>query len=97
MKFNKLDFILYIKNGNLNLVLYLIALLIVLIPISIVLFTDVPFSSSFSKISIGIELVFLIIGKLITESKKDKGDKSIPVDIGIIIGISITFIYHIFK
>ncbi|MCY6354832.1 hypothetical protein [Clostridium sp. ZS2-4] len=97
MKFNKLDFILYIKTGNLNWILYLMASLIILIPIYIVLITDVHFSASFSKISIGIALIFVIIGKLITLIKKKKGDKSIPGDIGIIIGILIVFISHVLK
>lgn len=97
MKFNKLDFILYIKTGNLNWILYLMASLIILIPISIVFITDVHFSSSFSKISIGIALIFVITGKLLTLIKKEKGDKSIPGDIGIIIGLLIAFISNILK
>ncbi|GAA0783084.1 hypothetical protein [Hathewaya limosa] len=97
MKFNKLDFILYIKNDNLNRILYVIASLIILIPISIVLITDVPFSSFFSKIAIGIVLFFVIIGQILTLLKKKHGDKSIAVDIGIIIGILIVLISHILK
>lgn len=92
MKFNKLDLILYIKNGNLNWILYLIASLVILIPIAIVLITDNPFSLSFSKISIGIAFVFVILGKFFALLKKEKVDKSIPIDIGIIIGILIAFI-----
>lgn len=97
MKFNKLDFILYIKNGNLSRILYLIASLIICIPISIVLITYIPFSASFSKISIGIALILVITGKIFTLIKKEKEDKSIPIDIGIIIGILIVFISHLAK
>lgn len=97
MKFNKLDLILYIKNGDLNWILYLIASLVILIPIAIVFITDNPFSSSFSKISIGIAFIFVILGKLFALLKKEKGDKSIPIDIGIIIGILIAFISHVLK
>lgn len=80
-----------------NWILYLIASLIVLTPIAIVLVTDIPFSLAFSKISIGIAFVFVIAGKLLTLLKKKKGDKSIPVDMGIFIGILIAFIYHVLK
>lgn len=97
MKFNKLDLTLFIKHGNLNLILYLIASLIVLIPATIVLITNVPFSSAFSKTSIGIALLLIIIGKVLALLKKDKGDKSIPVDIGIIIGFLIVFLTHVLK
>ncbi|WP_138204104.1 histidine kinase [Haloimpatiens lingqiaonensis] len=92
MKFNKLDLMLYIKNGNLNWILYLIASLVILIPIAIVFITGNPFSSSFSKISIGIAFIFVILGKFFALLKKEKGDKSIPIDIGIIIGLLIAFI-----
>ncbi|WP_234123513.1 hypothetical protein [Clostridium hydrogenum] len=97
MNFNKLDLLLYLKTGNLNLILYVIALLIVLIPISIILVTDVPFSSSFSKTSISTALGFVISGKLLALLKKNKGDKSISLDIGIILGILIVFISNLLK
>jgi cation transport ATPase len=97
MKINKLDFILYIKNTNLNWILYLIASLIVLIPIFIVLITDVPFSSSFSQISTSMAFVFVIAGKLITAFKKKLKDENISVDISIIIGILIAFISKVIK
>ncbi|GFP76453.1 hypothetical protein [Clostridium fungisolvens] len=97
MKFNKLDLILFIKCKNISWIFYLLALVIILIPAAIVVITDVPFSSTFSKISIGIAFVFIIIGKVLSLLKKDKGDKSIPVDIGILIGIIIAFISHVLK
>ncbi|MBK1812174.1 hypothetical protein JHL18_16245 [Clostridium sp. YIM B02505] len=97
MKFNKLDLILFIKNKNLSGTLYLIALAIILIPASIVMITNNPFSSTFSKISIGIAIFLVIIGKVLSMLKKDKGDKSISIDIGIIIGMLIVFFTHVFK
>lgn len=97
IKINKLDLIIYIKTGKLSRVLYLIASLIILIPISIVLITDVPFSSAFTNISIGISYIFVIIGKTLTILNKKKGDKDLPVDIGILIGILTAFIQFILK
>lgn len=93
----KLDLILYIKSGKLNFILYLMALLIVLIPICIVFVTNVPFSATFSKISISTSLFLVITGKVLTLLKRDKGDKNIPTDIGIIIGLLIVFISNILK
>lgn len=97
MKVKKIDFELYVKSGKLSSALYLISSLIILIPISIALGTGFIFSSSFSKISIGIAIVFIMIGKLLAILNKNKGDKSIHVDIGILIGILIVFISHILK
>jgi hypothetical protein len=95
IKINKLDFILYIKTGHLNLILYLIASLIILIPMAIVFVTNVPFSASFSKIFTSVSFVLVIMGKFFTLLKKDKGDKSKHVDIGIIVGFLIAFIFHV--
>ncbi|GKX66747.1 hypothetical protein [Inconstantimicrobium mannanitabidum] len=97
MKINKLDFMLYVKTGKLSLILYLIASLIILIPISIALIADIHFSSNFSRASIGVAFVFVLVGKLLSLIKKKKGDKSIPADVGLIIGITIAFIAYILK
>lgn len=97
IKINKLDLILYIKTGNISRLLYLVALLIILIPITIVFVTDVPFSSTFSKISVNAAFVFVIVGKILTLIKKKKTDKNISVDVGILIGILIAFINHVLK
>ncbi|AJA46997.1 hypothetical protein CPAST_c08970 [Clostridium pasteurianum DSM 525 = ATCC 6013] len=92
---NKLDLILYIKTGNISSLLYLMALLIILIPITIVFVTDVPFSSTFSKISINTAFAFVMAGKILTLIKKKKTDKNIFVDIGILIGIFMAFIFNL--
>lgn len=97
IKINKLDLIIYTKSGKLSRVLYLIASLIILIPISIVLITDVPFSSTFTNISIGVSYIFVIIGKILTILNKKKGDKDLPVDVAILIGILTAFIQFILK
>ncbi|GKU24283.1 hypothetical protein [Clostridium folliculivorans] len=97
MKFNKLDLILEVKLRNLNLIFYLIAFLIVIIPGAIVVITDVPFSSAFTKISIGISMFLVLIGKVLSVLKKDKGDKNIAVDMSFIIGILIAFIAYVLR
>jgi len=97
IKVNNLDFILWVKTGRLSRVFYLVALLIFLIPAAIAIVTDVPFSSASSKIFICTALGFIIMGKLLTLLKKNRGDKSIPIDIGVLIGILIAFIARILK
>ncbi|MHC1685779.1 MAG: hypothetical protein AB6733_23095 [Clostridiaceae bacterium] len=78
-------------------ILYLLSALVILIPISIVIITDTPFSSSLSKMSITIAFVFLIIPNVLTIIKKKKEDKDIKMDIGLTIGILIAFISHLLK
>lgn len=95
-KINKLNLLLYIKTCNLNYILYLIAFLIVIIPIVIVLVTEIPFSSSFTKVFISIASILIIVGKFISLLKKDKGNKTIPYDIGIITGMFISLIINFF-
>lgn len=95
MKINKLDLIIYIKSGKLTRALYLTAALMVLVPIFIVLITDVHFSSGSSNISTVAAYIFVIIGKILTILNKKKGDKERPVDIGILTGILIAFIQFI--
>ncbi|WP_050606768.1 hypothetical protein [Clostridium niameyense] len=95
MKLTKLDFILYIKNGNLNLILYALALLVIFIPISVVLITNSPFSANVSKIFITISAIFIMVGKLITIFKKQERE-SRSIDIGIIAGMLIVLLFYIF-
>lgn len=97
MKKDKINLILYLKLSNLNLIMYLIAALIVIIPMFIVAFSDITLSEFYSKLMISIALTFVIIGKSISVFKKSKGDKSIAADIGIITGILIVLISHLVK
>lgn len=89
--------VININTNKLSLILYIMAALIIIIPASYVIITDIPFSSSFSKISIGVANVLVISGKLSTIFKKKKGDKSIPLDLGVIMGLLIAFIFHLIK
>lgn len=97
MNVHKLDFKSYIKTGKFSKLLYLIALLLYLIPIFIVLIMDYTFSSSSNKIIDSIAWGFIIIGKTLTLLNKEKGDKTISIDIGILIGLIIAFIDQILK
>lgn len=89
-----------INISKFSSILYLIATLIIIIPISIVLVAEVSFSPMFSKISLSIALTCIIIGKILTLLKKvkiNKKDKSIPMNVGAIIGLLIVFLTNIFK
>lgn len=96
VKFTKLDFMLYIKNSNLNLILYALALLVIFIPITIVLITNMPFSASVSKIFTAISFMFIISGKLITIFTK-REIESISIDICIIVGMIMVFFFYMFR
>ncbi|WP_186580180.1 histidine kinase [Aquibacillus kalidii] len=78
--------------GKLKFSFYLSSVLLIVIPISIVLMTDVPFHSSFSHIVIGIAFIIFTLGKSITIFEKRKEAKSFAKDVGAIIGLSIGFI-----
>jgi hypothetical protein len=81
----------------LSAILFLIAVLIILIPTCIVLATEITFSSSFSQIALCISLALFILGKILIVIKKDKGEKSILGDIGVIVGLIIVFVSTILK
>lgn len=76
--------------------LYLTALLLIGIPITIVLLSDaITFSSSFSNTVTSTAIILFIFGKMITVHKKRKENKSYASDIGIIIGISIVLVARV--
>jgi hypothetical protein len=62
-----------------------------------VLATEITFSSSFSQIALSISLALFILGKVLIVIKKDKGEKSILGDIGVIVGLLIVFVSTILK
>ncbi|WP_010233579.1 hypothetical protein [Clostridium arbusti] len=81
------------KNNRLNLILYIIAALMIFIPMSIVFVTGKSFDSFHSKVFVGVAITFVIVGRILTIVKKTIYDKCVPwVDIGIISGIFITLI-----
>lgn len=75
-----------------KLFLYLSAILLIVIPISIVLMTDVPFHSIFSHTVLNAAIILVILGKMITIFEKRKESKSYAPDLGAIIGLSIVLI-----
>jgi hypothetical protein len=97
MKINKLDFMLFLKLSYLNLILYLIAAIIIILPISIVMVSDITLSKTFSKELISISFIFISAGKFITFFKKNKGDKTKINDLAVIVGFLIVFISYLLK
>ncbi|MDV4152717.1 hypothetical protein R0131_17960 [Clostridium sp. AL.422] len=95
MKDKKLNLLIYSYTGKLTTILYYIAVLIIIIPVSIVLVRDITVSSTFSKIIIGTAGAFIIIGKLLVIINKKKEEKNISVDIGILTGIIIALIGYL--
>lgn len=76
--------------------LYISALLLILIPTSIVLIADVSFNSLFSYIVISISLILVMMGKTITVFEKRKEGKKTSTDMGAIIGLTIVLLIVIF-
>ncbi len=97
MKRNKLDFMLFLKLSYLNLILYIIAAIIIILPISIVMVSDITLSETFSKVLISISFIFISAGKFITFFKKNKGDKTKINDLAVIVGFLIVFISYLLK
>ncbi|WP_026909111.1 hypothetical protein [Paucisalibacillus globulus] len=75
-----------------KLPLYIIAILLVIIPTIIVLITDIPFSSTFSRSVLSAAIILVILGKMITIIEKRKHTKSFAPDVGIVIGLSIALV-----
>lgn len=86
-----------INATRLSSILYIIAALLVFIPISIVLVMEITFSDIVSKILISTTLTLIILGKILTIIKKGKNDHSIPKDIGIVIGLLIVLISRLLR
>ncbi|KHF39252.1 hypothetical protein [Halalkalibacter okhensis] len=83
--------------GKWKWLFYLVAILLIGIPISIVLMSDeVTFSSTFSHTVISTAMVLVILGKMITVFEKRNKKKSFASDIGMIIGISIVLVLRFF-
>lgn len=96
MKTNKLSLKLYIYTGALTRVLNIISSLIILIPICIVLITNIPFSSSYTKLSLSIAFILILLGKTFSIIKSKFENKNITIDVSILIGLLAAFISYIF-
>lgn len=86
-----------ITTNKLSFILYVVAALLILIPISIVLVTEITFSSYFSKVTISTALACIIVGRILTLIKKDRKDKTLPIDIGIVMGLLIVLVSRLLK
>ena len=95
LKLRKMDLLIYMYSGRLTIISYCIAILIVIIPIFIVLFIDIPLSSFLSKIIMSSAFFFFILGKLLVVINNKKENKSISGDVGIITGVAITYLSYI--
>lgn len=78
--------------GKMRIFFYLCAVLLIVIPTSIVLMTNVPFSSTFSHLVISAALILIILGKLITVIEKRNIGEKIAPELGVIMGLSIVLI-----
>lgn len=72
--------------------LYIVAVLLVSVPMAVVLINNTPFSSNLSRTVISIAMILIIVGKVITILEKRKVNKSYASDIGIISGLTIGMI-----
>lgn len=81
-----------------RLIFYLIAVLIFIIPISIVLVTDNTFNFLSGEVVVNIALLSIIIGKILTAYKNTIENRVINwSSIGGITGLLIVFAWNIFK
>ena len=86
------------KNNKLSLILYLIAVLLIFIPISIVLVNDNAFNSFYSKIFVNTAIIFVIVGRILTVVKKTIVDRKVQwVGIGSITGLLILLVWEVLK
>lgn len=98
MKNNNWMIKFYLFAVNWRWILYLIAVLIVCIPIFIVLVTDNAFNSFYSKLFLNTAITFVIIGKILTVFKKTIENRDIPwASIGSIIGLMIVLVLRILR
>jgi len=98
MKNNKLKLILYEFAVKFRLIFYLMAVLIVFVPIFIVLVTDNAFNSFYSKIFVSTAITFVIIGRILTSYKKTIENGTIHwASIGSIIGLLIVLVWDVLK
>jgi hypothetical protein len=98
MKKNKLKLLLYEITVRWRLLFYLIAGLMVLVPICIVGITGNALSSFYGKVFISTAFAFIIIGRIFTAFKKTIENGFIPwTSIGSVIGLLIVLVWIILK
>lgn len=86
------------KNNKLSFILYLIAVLLISIPISIALVTDNTFNSFYSEIFVNTAIIFVIVGSILTVVKKTIADRKVQWDgIGSITGLLILLIWEVMR
>lgn len=98
MKNKKLKLMLYDIAVKHRFVFYLIAALIVFIPMFIVFVTDNPFSPFYSGVFFNTAITFVIIGRSLTAFKKTIETGVIPwASIGSTIGILVVLLWHVLR
>lgn len=96
MKKSKLKLKLYEIAAKFRLIFYIIAALIVFIPVTITLVTDNTFSAFYSKVFLSTAIAFIIIGRILTAFKKTVENGVIPWGIiGSIIGLLIILVQNV--
>ena len=94
MKKINTDIKISMLNGKLQHILYVIAFLIIVIPMFIAVTANVVFSSLFSKVTLDIALFIIMLAQGISALNKKRAGLAISTNIGIIIGILIALISH---
>ncbi|AKL96139.1 hypothetical protein CACET_c26940 [Clostridium aceticum] len=98
MKKNKWMITLYLNAVKWRLISYIIAFLVIFIPIFIVAVTDNGFSSFYGKTFIALAFIFIIIGKVLTTLKKTIDDGAMHwTGIGSIIGLLIVLLWDVLR
>lgn len=86
------------KNNKLSLILFIIPILLILVPISVVLVTDIKFNSFYTNIFVNTAIFFVILGKILNIIKKTKADREVQwAGIGSITVFLILLVWNIFR
>lgn len=97
MKSNNYKLKLYYNLSIISKISYILCAIVLLVPIFIVLITDVPFGELFTRISISSANLLFLIGKTSSIIKKKLEKENISIDIGVLFGILLAFITYVFK
>ena len=86
------------KNNKLSLILYLIALLMIFIPVLIVLVTGNSFNSFYSNIFVNTSIFFVILVRILNVVNKTIADRKVQWDgIGLIAVFLILLVWNILR
>lgn len=97
LKSNNYKLKLYYNLSIISKISYILCAIVLLVPIFIVLITDVPFDDLFTRISISSAYLLFLIGKTSNVIKKKLEKENISIDIGVLLGILLGFITYVFK